>query len=349
MSALDFVPSLRVSAPAQKQFPAAQIHAAPAPSLTGTRFTGVIRVAVALFAVAAVSLSLDAAEQSTVPGLNIVMVKVARGTFTLGHADGYAGSSPDEKPATKVTFTKDFWLGATEIAVAQWRHFVGYISAAEKTGNGIWVSTTANNVEKREKIPGLSWRSPGFAIADNHPVVGVSWEDAQQFCRWLTEREGTAGRVPAGYVYRIPTEAQWEYAARAGSTDDPANAGDVAWYRENSGGMLHPVGTKKPNPWGLYDMQGSVWEWVHDWYGRYPGGEVSDFEGPSSVNDRSVLKPHREKRGGWINDGGGHGIMTTNRWSTWGQDECNWVGFRVALSTVAPPSAVAPKGAAQKK
>jgi len=299
----------------------------------------VLRLGVALL-LAGAGLSPAAAQPRVVPVLDITMVHLKAGTFTLGHVEGYAGSSPDEKPATKVTFTKDFWLGATEVTVAQWRHFVeatGYVSAAEKNGTGIWVSTLENNVEKREKKPGLSWRNPALAVADNFPVVGVSWEDAQQFCRWLTERERAAGRLPAGYIYRLPTEAQWEYAARAGTTDDPVDAGDVAWYRANSGGVLHPVGTKKPNAWGLHDMQGSVWEWVNDWYGRYPGGEVTDFEGPPSANDRSVIKPHRSKRGGWINDPGGHGIMTTNRWSTWGQDECNWVGFRVALSTVAPP------------
>jgi formylglycine-generating enzyme required for sulfatase activity len=322
---------------------------------SGRGFSRRGRIAAAVFTAASLTFALNAAEQTTIPGLNVVMVKVARGTFTLGHVDGYPGSSPDEKPATKVTFTKDFWLGATEVTVAQWRYFVettGYITDAEKTGGGIWVSTMANNVEKREKRTGLSWRNPGFAIADNHPVVGVSWDDAQQFCRWLTEREGAAGRLPAGYVYRLPTQAQWEYAARAGTTDDLADATEFAWYRENSGGVLHPVGTKKANAWGLHDMQGNVWEWVHDWYSRYPGGEVSDYEGPASPNDRAVIKPHREKRGGWINDAGGHGIMTTNRWSTFGQDECNWVGFRLALSTVAPPrapAAVAPKGGAQKK
>jgi formylglycine-generating enzyme required for sulfatase activity len=315
-----------------------------------------IRAGLALFGASVSGLvgSALAAETMTVPGLNLSLVKLQPGTFTLGHVDGYSGSSPDEKPATKVTFSKGFWLGATEVTVAQWRHFIttsGYITTAERSGDGIWVSTLNNGVEKRERIPGLSWRSSGFATADSHPVVGISWQDAQQFCRWLTEREGSAGRLPAGYVYRLPTESQWEFAARAGTTDDLADATEIAWYRQNSGGVVHPVGTKKPNAWGLHDMQGNVWEWVHDWYGRYPGGEVTDYEGPPSANDRSVLRPHRERRGGWMNDPGGHGIMTTNRWSSWGQDECNWVGFRIALSTIAPPPppAAPGPGATKKK
>jgi formylglycine-generating enzyme required for sulfatase activity len=265
----------------------------------------------------------------TVPGLNLVVVKVQRGTFTMGHAEGYPGSSRDEKPETRVTFTKDFWLGATEVSVAQWRHFIdttGYVTEAEVGNAGIYFKKT------EKKRPGFNWRNPGFDQTENHPVVGISWNDAQQFCTWLTEREGSAGRLPAGYVFRLPTEAQWEYACRAGSTDDLENAEEVAWYAPNSGGFPHPVGTKKPNPWGLYDMQGNVWEWVHDWYGRYPGGSVTDWEGPPSANDPSIIRPHHEMRGGGVRDPGGHGIMSTNRWSTWGITQSNWVGFRVALS-----------------
>lgn len=256
------------------------------------------------------------------------MVKVPRGTFLLGHAEGYPGSSRDEKPETRVIFTQDFWLGATEVSVGQWRHFVtttGYVTEAEIGNAGIYFKKTET------KRPGFNWRNPGFEQSDRHPVVGVSWNDARQFCTWLTEREGAAGRLPAGYAYALPTEAQWEYACRAGSIDDPVDAGAFAWYAPNSGGVPHPVGTKRPNAWGLHDMQGNVWEWVHDWYGRYPGGSVTDPEGPASANDPSVIRPHREMRGGGARDPGGHGIMSTNRWSTWGITQSNWVGFRVAL------------------
>ena len=286
---------------------------------------------IALLATLAVAAAGHAAEQKIITGLNLTLVKVARGSFMMGHAEGYPGSSRDEKPETKVTFTKDFWLGATEVSVAQWRYFIdtsGYVTDAEVKSAGIYFKKT------EKKRPGFSWRNPGFEQTENHPVVGISWEDAMQFCTWLTEREGTAGRLPAGHVYTLPTEAQWEYAARAGSKDDLEDASEFAWYAVNSGGVLHPVGTRKPNPWGLHDMQGNVWEWVYDWYGRYPGGEVTDYRGPATANDPTIIRPHHEMRGGGVRDAGGHGIMTTNRWSTWGITQSNWVGFRIALSAV---------------
>lgn len=319
------------------------------PSPAPRSLTALLRVAAVLsaFSLAAAAI---AAEQMSVPGINLTLVKVARGSFTMGDPPAPNGNLGDTSPQTKVTFTKDFWLGATEVTVAQWRHFVnatGYITEAERSGDGIWVSTLeekpdpsyfgSQKREKRVKIPGTSWRNPGFTSTDNHPVVGISWNDAQQFCRWLTERETTAARLPAGYVYALPTEAQWEYAATTGGAKDPENPGEYSWYRANSGGAPHPVGTKKPNGWGLFDLQGNAWEWVFDWYGRYPGGEVSDYQGAASANAREIIRPHRERRGGWANDPEGHGISPTNRWSSWGQDECNWVGFRVAL-TMAPKS-----------
>ena len=292
-------------------------------------------------------------EPMTVPGLGLAMVKIQHGTFTLGDPPSPNGRVGDTEPQTKVTLTKDFWLGATEVTVAQWRYFVkatGYITSAERSGDGIWISTLektpspdyfgSEKREKREKRPGTNWQSPGFAQTENHPVVGLSWNDANQFCLWLNEREGTAGRLPSGYVYRLPTESQWEYAATMGGQPDPKNPDEYSWYRVNSGGTPHPVATKRASAWGLYDMQGNAWEWVHDWYGRYPGGSVTDFEGSTSANAREIIRPHRERRGGWANDPAGHGISTTNRWSSSGQDECNWVGFRVSLGP--RPAAPAP-------
>jgi formylglycine-generating enzyme len=286
-------------------------------------------------------------DQKTIPGLNIVLVKIPKGSFTMGHPVGAPGSEPDESPATKVTLTKDFWLGATEVTVAQWRYFAdttGHISEAEINGAGLYL------IKKKagERQRGLSWRSPGYEQAENHPVVGISWYDAQQFCKWVNDREGAAGRLPAGYTYTFPTESQWEYAAKAGNTDDIPDPTEYAWFRDTSGGATHPVGTKKPNAWGLYDMQGNVWEWVLDWYGNYPGGEVVDYQGPPSANDRNVIRPHHELRGGGKGDPPGHGISVTNRWSTTGNTQNDWVGFRVALAVV-PPPAPAPTPAAAKK
>jgi len=147
--------------------------------------------------------------------------------------------------------------------------------------------------------------NPSYFPGDaNRPVEQVSWNDATNYCAQLTARERLAGRLPAGWAYRLPTEAEWEYACRAGTTnryyygDDTGytQLANYAWYNANSGGITHPVGGKLPNRWGLYDMAGNVWEWCSDWYDdAYPGGSVTDPQG-------SVSGSHRVIRGGsWPN------------------------------------------------
>ena len=112
------------------------------------------------------------------------------------------------------------------------------------------------------------------------PVEKVSWDDVQEFIRRLNATVGEER-------YRLPTEAEWEYAARAGTSGDRyGNLGAIAWYEDNSGDRTHPVGRKAPNAWGLYDMLGNVWEWVEDWKGDYPGGAVTDPAGPVSGSVR---------------------------------------------------------------
>ncbi len=130
--------------------------------------------------------------------------------------------------------------------------------------------------------------NPSSFKGKNRPVEQVSWRDVQEFIRRLKAQED------GGDGYRLPTEAEWEYACRAGTTGDYAGDLDaMAWYSDNSGGETHPVGRKAPNAFGLYDMHGNVWEWVADWYGDYPSGAVTDPKGPESGSDRVV------RGGGW--------------------------------------------------
>jgi formylglycine-generating enzyme required for sulfatase activity len=157
------------------------------------------------------------------------------------------------------------------------------------------------------------------------PVEQVSWSEAMDFCRKLTERERAAGRLPEGYEYTLPTEAQWEYACRAGTTG-PAGGklNEIAWYAENSANTTHPVGQKRSNAWGLFDMHGNVWEWCRDWFGRYPGENVTDFAGPASGSQR-------------VTRGGGWCFVARNCRSARRSPELpaarhSFVGFRVALS-----------------
>jgi formylglycine-generating enzyme required for sulfatase activity/serine/threonine protein kinase len=215
------------------------------------------------------------------------------GTFMMGSEDGDA----DEKPVHEVRITKPFYIGVTEVTNAQWKAVM-------------------------EADPPSRWKE------DNRPVEQVSWNDAMEFCKKLS---GMSDEKKAGRVYRLPTEAEWEYACRAGtmtrwsSGDDEANLGDFAWFRGNAGGRTHPVETKKPNPWGLHDMHGNVWERCADWYGPYPGEAVTDPEGPSSGSRRVA-------RGGCWNDLAAR-CQSPPRGSDAPSDRRRFLGFRVALSS----------------
>jgi formylglycine-generating enzyme required for sulfatase activity len=155
----------------------------------------------------------------------------------------------------------------------------GYKTEAEQNGKGAWGSV--NGEWKRD--PRLVWNGDsGSDQADDHPVVSLSWNDVTAFCTWLSEREQEESH--------LPTEAEWEYACRAGTTtawysgDDEGALDEYAWFTNNLGGKLHPVGQKLPNAWGLYDMHGNVDEWCQDWLGDryYATSPVDDPPGPAS-------------------------------------------------------------------
>ena len=234
----------------------------------------------------------EAGQVWTIPDLALTMQPIEPGTFQMGSTNGDA----DEKPVTQVTLTKAYWLGKTEVTQAQWSALMG--------------------------------SNPSHFKGDDRPVEKVSWDEAMEYCRKLTARERTADRLPAGYVYTLPTEAQWEYACRSGTTGDYAgNLDSIGWFDDNSGHTTHAVGKKQANAWGLSDMHGNVWEWCADWYQEHlPGGSVTD---PTSA----VSGTYRVLRGGsWGGDatlcrsavrgGGGPGYRDNN------------LGFRLALRSV---------------
>jgi len=196
-------------------------------------------------------------------GMKFKLIKA--GKFQMGSEKG----DSDEKPVHWVEITKDFYMGIYQVTVGQYKKYVD-----EKGGYF--------NPDYNEQ-------------GDNAAVTGVSWDDAQEFISWLNEKE-------EGEHYSLPTEAQWEYSARAGTTteysfgDDSSLLGDYAWYSDNKKGWYaHIVGQKKPNPWGLYDMHGNIWEWVQDIYSSYSDHIYSDPTGPSTGSYRV------NRGGGWGN------------------------------------------------
>jgi formylglycine-generating enzyme required for sulfatase activity len=234
--------------------------------------------------------------------IGMKLLHIPKGTFTMGSPIEEEGADNDEEQH-QVTISKDYCLGVTEVTQGQYEKVMG---------------TNPSHFQKRVIRKSDS---------SMHPVERVSWEDAVEFCKKLSDlpEEKKAGRV-----YRLPTEAEWEYACRAGtkttfSFGERSNAsGDYAWCQENSDLLSHPVGEKKPNAWGLYDMQGNVLEWCSDWYGEYPKVAVSDPAGPREGSSRVV-------RGGGLYD-----VAAVCRSAERGRGgpsiRDDFIGFRVALS-----------------
>lgn len=267
--------------------------------------------------------------------LDMPLVRIPAGEFMMGNdesPESLAADYPqydrerflklnDEAPVHRVRITHDFYLGQTEVTVGQFRRFVeqsGYVVESERDGTGGYgynrdydpaKSARGDAFEGRDRK--YSWRNPGFAQTDDHPVTNVTWNDAVAMAKWLTEKEGVR--------YRLPTEAEWEYACRAGtrtrysSGDDPrslivvANVFDadsaVNWEKWRGYALpLHdgyaftaPVASFAPNAFGLYDMHGNVWEWTADWHGEdyYAKSPVDDPQGPETG------RVHVRRGGSW--------------------------------------------------
>lgn len=189
---------------------------------------------------------------------------------------------------------------------------------------GFWLGDHETTQAEYEAVTGIN---PSYFKGAERPVEQVTWYDAVEYCRKLTERERAAGRITAQQAYRLPTEAEWEYAARAGTTGPRYGDMDaIGWYQANAGGETHPVKLKRPNAWGLYDMLGNVMEWCSDWRGGDLVGVVTDPAGPDSGSSRVL-------RGGTYEFGARYcraSIRTSYEPGTRSLD----FGFRPALSSV---------------
>jgi formylglycine-generating enzyme required for sulfatase activity len=198
---------------------------------------------------------------------------IPKGKFTMGSPEKEKGRYDSEGPQHRVTFDQGFWMAETEVTQAQYQAVMG--------------------------------ENPSLFKGEDLPVEQVSWHQAVEFCRKLAERERRAGKLSSGWVYRLPSEAEWEYAARAGSTGARYGALDeIAWYEGNAGSETHPVGKRLSNAWGLHDMLGNVWEWCQDvWHDDYEGAPT---DGSAWSKGRKGRKADwRAIRGGvWLLDAG---------------------------------------------
>jgi formylglycine-generating enzyme required for sulfatase activity len=226
------------------------------------------------------------------------LVWIPPGTFTMGSPTTEESRNTNEGPQTVVTLTKGFFMEKYELTQSEYQDVMG------------------NN--------------PSVFVALYAPVENVSWDDAVEFCVLLTVRDKALGRLPAGYEYRLPTEAEWEYACRAETTtrysysEEASLLGLYAWYSDNSNRKTHPVGTKLSNPWGLCDVHGNVWEWCLDWKGTYPGGSVTDPKGPVDGSFRVL------RGGSWSNDA--RDCRSAYRYGNPPSVLGNVIGFRVVLA-----------------
>jgi len=251
----------------------------------------------------------------------IDLVHIQGGTFGMGSND----SKDNEMPKHNVTVSS-FSIGKFEVTVAQFREFVeatDYRTSAEQEG-----SATRFHDGRRDVFRGLNWRynSGGFlctAAEQNEPVLYTSWHDAQRFCEWMSKKTGKH--------YRLPTEAEWEYAARGGNKSHNtkyAGSSDIeeaGWFLGNAGGQIRPAGQKKPNELGIYDMTGNVLEYCSDWYdGHYY--KYSKTTNPKGADDGQF----RVARGGSVINDPLDARVTDRHWDD-PTSRCSYNGFRVVV------------------
>ncbi len=275
------------------------------------RYAKVIAAALCVCALLLCACDRNGPELDTVESIEEHMVTIPGGSFKMGCSDGDSDCDEDELPQHEVTISS-FKISAYEVTQGQWEAVMGENpSSCDDCG-------------------------------DDCPVEDVSWDDVQDFIKELNSL--------TGMQYRLPTEAEWEYAARAGTTtkyycgDDESCLDTIAWYAVNSDGTTHRVGQKTPNAWGLYDMSGNVWEWVSDWYDfdYYEISTSTDPQGPAS-GDYRVLRG-----GGWESSYGGPEYCRSSfRFNFTPPSDYSFLGFRLALSQQIPPAPMAAAGGHQ--
>ena len=239
------------------------------------------------------------------------LVLVKKGSFEMGSL-----AKKSTQPVHKVTIRKDFYMGKYEVSKAEFRRFVKdthYKTDAEKMGT--CMAYNGKHITKE----GVFWDALPFFQGDNEPVVCVSYNDAKNYVKWLNQETAA--------MYRLPTEAEWEYVAREHTQtqwsfgDDKKEYGEHAWYAGNSGKQTHPMGTKKVSAWGFYDLSGNVWEWCEDSYGKYSSKDK---------DERAVVSSNTKvlRGGAWVTNI----TPATSRWAKPSISRYYAIGFRLVKS-----------------
>lgn len=286
---------------------------------------------------------------NTIPGTQVtyVMIPVPGGEFEMGSPDSEPGRGPDEGPRHKVKISP-FWIGKFEVTWNEYELFM-YPDDEKKLRAEFPTDESLNKLSDAVSRPSKPYVEMSFGMGrDGYPAICMTQHSANKYCHWLSAK--------TGHFYRLPTEAEWEYACRAGTTtaysfgDDPAKLGEYAWFEENGDFKYQKVGRKKPNPWGLHDMHGNVWEWCLDQYepDYAKVRAVTGYEDP--WYKATAPYPH-VVRGGSYDDPPERLRSAARRgsdrsWkmrdpqlpkSVWWHSDAPWVGFRLVRPFKVPP------------
>jgi formylglycine-generating enzyme required for sulfatase activity len=286
--------------------------------------------------------------QAVVPatGAPYTMVPIKGGEFLMGSPAGEADRKDDEGPQRKVKVSP-FWMGKFEVTWDEYEPFMITDVARRKDGSPETIPADADPAFIVSK-PTTPYTEMSFGMGTKgFPAISMTEHAALKYCEWLSAQ--------TGHFYRLPTEAEWEYACRAGTTtafswgDDPSKAGDYAWYWDNAEEKYQPVGKKKPNPWGLHDMHGNVIEWTLDWYEPYAATDTV-LQDPY-VRPAKLLYPRVARGGSWYDDidmlRSAIRFKSNAKWkvqdpqlpkSIWYHTEGEWLGFRIVRPLVVPPA-----------
>jgi formylglycine-generating enzyme required for sulfatase activity len=286
---------------------------------------------------------------NTVPGTTVrfAMIPIPAGEFLMGSPDSEAGHKPDESPVHKVKIDP-FWMGRCEVTWNEFELFMYPNGAAKKVAAGAEPMNSTNFADAVAR-PSSPYVDLSFGMGkESNPAISMTQHAANKYCEWLSAK--------TGHFYRLPTEAEWEYACRAGTTtayffgDNPAQLGEYAWYSDNSDWKYQKVGTKKPNPWGLCDMHGNVAEWCLDQHQAEYYQKFNATTADNPWNKATQPYPHVVRGGSW--DDNPEMLRSAARrasdrlWkmqdpqlpkSVWYHTDAQFLGFRIVRPLVVPP------------